>query len=66
MSRGRTPMRKIRQVLEYRLSKKISAEQTALALSLSKGSIINYVERFEQSKLPWPLPEDRRSANTPC
>jgi transposase len=50
-------MRKIRQVLEYRLSKKISAEQTALALSLSKGSIINYVERFEQSKLPWPLPE---------
>jgi transposase len=57
MSRGRTPMRKIRQVLEYRLSKKISAEQTALALSLSKGSVINYVERFEQSKLPWPLPE---------
>ena len=50
-------MRKIRQVLEYRLSKKISAEQTALALSLSKGSIINYLERFEQSKLPWPLPE---------
>lgn len=57
MSRGRTPMRKIRQVLEYRLTKKISAEQTALALSLSKGSIINYLDRFEQSKLPWPLPE---------
>ena len=50
-------MRKIRQVLEYRLSKNISAEQTALALSLSKGSVINYVERFEQSKLPWPLPD---------
>ncbi len=57
MSRGRTPMRKIRQVLEYRLSKNISAEQTALALSLSKGSVINYLERFEQSKLPWPLPD---------
>ena len=57
MSRGRTPMRKIRQVLEYRLSKNISAEQTSLALSLSKGSVINYVERFEQSKLPWPLPD---------
>jgi len=56
MSRGRTPMRKIRQVLEYRLSKHISAEQTALALSLSKGSVINYGERFERSKLPWPLP----------
>ncbi|MDD5069038.1 MAG: IS21 family transposase [Candidatus Pacebacteria bacterium] len=50
-------MRKIRQVLMYRLSKKISAEQTALALSLSKGSVINYAERFEQSKLPWPLPD---------
>lgn len=50
-------MRTIRQVLDYRLSKKISAEQTALALSLSKGSVINYVERFERSGLPWPLPE---------
>jgi transposase len=57
MSRGRTPMRKIRAVLEYRLSKKISADQTALALSISKGSVINYQERFERSKLPWPLPE---------
>ncbi len=57
MSRGRTPMRKIRQVLEYRLSKNISAEQTALALSLSNGSVINYMERFERSKLPWPLPD---------
>lgn len=57
MSRGRTPMRKIRQVLTYRLSKNISAEQTALALSLSKGSVINYMERFEQSKLSWPLPD---------
>ncbi|MDD5673234.1 MAG: IS21 family transposase, partial [Chitinivibrionales bacterium] len=50
-------MRKIRQVLTYRLLKNISAEQTALALSLSKGSVINYLERFERSKLPWPLPE---------
>lgn len=57
MSRGRTPMRKIRQVLEYRLSKNISADQTAVALSLSKGSVINYLERFERAKLTWPLPE---------
>jgi len=57
MSRGRTPMRKIRQVLEYRLSKNISADQTAVALSLSKGSVINYLERFERAKLAWPLPE---------
>ena len=50
-------MRKIRQVLEYRLSKNISAEQTAQALTISKGSVINYLERFERSKLPWPLPD---------
>jgi transposase len=50
-------MRKIRQVLDYRFDKKISAEQTALALLISKGSVINYVERFERSKLPWPLPD---------
>jgi transposase len=50
-------MRKIRQVLEYRLSKNISAEQTSLALALSKGSVINYLERFQLSKLPWPLPD---------
>jgi transposase len=50
-------MRKIRQVLDYRLSKNISAEQTALALELSKGSVINYLERFEKSKLSWPLPD---------
>lgn len=57
MSRERTSMRKIRLVLEYRLSKNISAEQTALALSLSKGSVINYLDRFDRSKLPWPLPD---------
>jgi transposase len=50
-------MRKIRQVLEYRLDKKISAEQTSLAVLVSKGSVINYVDRFVRSGLPWPLPE---------
>jgi transposase len=58
MSRGRTPMRRIRQVLEYRLGKKISAEQTARALSLSKGSVINIIRRFERSGIAWPLPEE--------
>jgi transposase len=50
-------MRRIRQVLEYRLGKKISAEQTARALSLSKGSVINIIRRFERSGISWPLPE---------
>ncbi len=50
-------MRKIRLVLEYRLGKKVSAQLTAKALSLSKGSVINYLERFARSQLAWPLPD---------
>jgi transposase len=50
-------MKKIRLVLEYRLAKGISAEQTARALSISKGSVINYQERFVRSGLTWPLPQ---------
>ena len=52
-------MRKIRQVLEYRLSKNISAEQTSLALSLSKGSVINYLERFQHNQLQQKNAESR-------
>lgn len=58
MSKRRIVMRKTRQVLDYRLSKGISAEQTALALGLSKGSVINIVQRFTVSGLSWPLPAD--------
>jgi transposase len=50
-------MRRIRLVLEYRLLKGISAEQTGRALSISKGSVINIQRRFESSGLQWPLPE---------
>lgn len=50
-------MRKIRIVLEYRLSRRLSADQTAQALSISKGSVINIGRRFAGSGLPWPLPE---------
>jgi transposase len=51
-------MRSIRQILYYRLEKEISADQTAGALKVSKGTVINTTKRFEQSGLPWPLPED--------
>lgn len=51
-------MRSIRQILYYRLEKKIGAEQTARALKVSKGTVINTTKRFEESGLPWPLPEE--------
>ncbi len=58
MSRRRVLMRSIRQILYYRLEKNIGADQTALALKVSKGTVINTMKRFVKSDLPWPLPED--------
>ena len=58
MARRKMRMRKIRQILDYRLSKGLSAEQTALALDIAKGSVINTERRFERSGLQWPLPEN--------
>lgn len=51
-------MRLIRQILFYRLEKCISADQTASALKISKGTVINTIKRFEESGLTWPIPED--------
>ena len=55
MSRRRKQMREIRSILYYRLEKGISAERTARALRISKGTVINTVHRFKQSDLSWPL-----------
>jgi transposase len=51
-------MRSTRQILYYRLEKHISAEQTARALNVSKGTVFNTIKRFSESGLPWPLPQD--------
>lgn len=51
-------MRCIRKILEYRLGKGISADQTCLALKVSKGSVINLLKRFKSSNLNWPLSDD--------
>lgn len=58
MARRRVVMRSIRQILYYRLEKKIGADQTAGALKISKGTVINTMKRFSKSGLPWPLPEE--------
>jgi len=51
-------MRSIRQILYYRFEKHIGSDQTARALKVSKGTVINTMKRFVKSDLPWPLPED--------
>jgi transposase len=51
-------MRQTRKILEFRFDFKQSAQQTAQALRVSKGTVINAVRRFERSGLVWPLAED--------
>ena len=58
MSGRRVCMRSIRQILYYRLEKQVSADKTARALQVSKGTVVNTTKRFAESGLPWPLPED--------
>ena len=58
MARRRVKMRCIRQILHYRLEMKVCAEQTACALKISKGTVINTVKRFVASGITWPLPQD--------
>lgn len=48
-------MRQIRTILTYRLTHKLSLEQTALAVRRSKGSVFNISSRFATSGLKWPL-----------
>ena len=58
MAKRRVKMRLIRQILDYRLGKGVSADQTARALKLSKGAVINTMKRFSASDLSWPLPQE--------
>lgn len=50
-------MREIKTILYYRLEKKIRADHTSKALKISKGTVINMLNRFEKSGLSWPLPQ---------
>lgn len=55
MSRGRTPMRQIRQILNHRYTHNLSLEQTARAVRKSKGCVYNICKRFSTCGLQWPL-----------
>jgi len=57
MSRRRTPMRSVRQILEYRLSHGKSYEITGSTLGISAGTARNVCTLFAATGLPWPLPE---------
>jgi transposase len=51
-------MRKIREVLRYRYSAKLSLEATARALKISKGVVAKYIKLATIAGISWPIPEE--------
>jgi transposase len=51
-------MRKIKEVLRLHYEAGLSRRGIAQALNVSYGSVVNYLNRAKQAKLPWPLPAD--------
>jgi transposase len=51
-------MRKIKEVLRLHHEASLSRRGIAQALNVSYGSVVNYLNRAQQAKLSWPLPED--------
>jgi len=51
-------MRKIRDVLHYRLDKNFSNRKTSSITGISHTSVAEYVKRFSDAGLSWPLPGD--------
>lgn len=56
--RGHLPMRKILDILRLHFVGKLSNQQVADSLRLSKGSVFNCLQRFEAAGLSWPLQMD--------
>lgn len=50
-------MRKVRDILRYHLAAGLSPARTADALHLSRGAVLQCLQRYGKSGLPWPLPE---------
>jgi transposase len=58
MPTERLSMRRIRDLLRLKYAQGLSDRATALSLGLSKGTVGNYLARFSQAGLSWPLPPD--------
>ncbi|SEN66334.1 hypothetical protein SAMN05216227_10201 [Pseudorhodobacter antarcticus] len=58
MPTERLSMRRIRDLLRLKFSQGMSDRAIAGSLGLSKGTVGNYLMRFTQAGLLWPLPSD--------
>ena len=50
-------MRKIREVLRLRFDLKLSDSKVAQSCHMGRSTVGDYIQRFNQSALCWPLPE---------
>ncbi len=56
--RKKTVMRKIRDVLRLHFESKLSNQQIADTLRISKTNVFNTLTRFKESEITWPIPYD--------
>ncbi|MCL0066954.1 IS21 family transposase [Thermodesulfovibrionales bacterium] len=54
----RTAMRKARDVLRLHFGSRLSNQQIADALRISKTNVFNTLSRFQESEMTWPIPND--------
>ncbi len=57
--RKRTTMRKVREILRLHYESRLSNQQIADALRISKTSVFNIVGRFKESGMVWPVREEQ-------
>jgi hypothetical protein len=58
VTRERMRMKKTREVLRLHFDCRLANQQIADAVRVSKGSVFNYIDRFKNSGLVWPLPPE--------
>ena len=58
MPAERTTMRKVKEVLRLKFDIKLSNRRIAQSCSMAHSTVGEYIRRFRQSSLSWPLPEN--------
>jgi transposase len=54
----RLSMRKIKEVLRLKYDCSLSHERIAASCGIAQSTVTKYLQRFEETGLPWPLPDD--------
>ena len=58
MPAERLTMRKIREVFRLKFDCDISNRQIAKSCNIARSTVAEYLFRFQQAALSWPLPQD--------